>query len=68
MVVFGYLDGFCDHKGRSKRVSRRVGELASERARGQGSMQSTQRLNDMDPCPLVGYASGADATGHPRSW
>jgi len=29
-------------------------------------MWSTQRLNDMDPLHLVGYASGADATGYPR--
>jgi hypothetical protein len=29
-------------------------------------MWSTRRLNDMDPLPLVSYASGADATGYPR--
>jgi len=29
-------------------------------------MWSTLRLNDMDPLHLVGYASGADATGYPR--
>jgi hypothetical protein len=29
-------------------------------------MWSTQRLNDMDPLHLVGYTSGADATGYPR--
>lgn len=28
-------------------------------------MGSTRRLNDMDPYPLAGYASGADATGYP---
>jgi hypothetical protein len=28
-------------------------------------MWSTQRLNDMDPLPLVGYAFGADAAGYP---
>jgi hypothetical protein len=47
----------------AKRVSRRVGELASKRARDRGSMWSTRRLNDMDPLSLVGYAFGADATG-----
>jgi hypothetical protein len=31
-------------------------------------MWSTRWLNDMDPLPLVGYASGVDATGYPRSW
>ena len=31
-------------------------------------MWSTQRLNDMDPLPLVGYASGADVTGYPHLW
>jgi hypothetical protein len=28
-------------------------------------MWSTRRLNDMDPLPLVGYASGVDVTGYP---
>ena len=31
-------------------------------------MRSTRRLNDMDPLPQVGYASGADATGYSRIW
>jgi hypothetical protein len=31
-------------------------------------MWSTRRLNDMDTCALVCYASGADVTGYPRSW
>jgi hypothetical protein len=26
------------------------------------------RLNEMDPCPRVCYAFGADATGYPRTW
>jgi hypothetical protein len=30
-------------------------------------MWSTQRLNDIDPLHLARYASGADATGYPRS-
>jgi hypothetical protein len=31
-------------------------------------MWSTQRLNDMDPLPLVCYPSAADAAGYPCSW
>ena len=38
----------CTLGGGRKRVSRRVGELASERIGGQASMWSTRRLNDMD--------------------
>jgi hypothetical protein len=30
-------------------------------------MWGTQRLNDIDPLHLARYASGADATGYPRS-
>jgi hypothetical protein len=30
-------------------------------------MWRTQRLNDIDPLHLARYASGADATGYPRS-
>jgi hypothetical protein len=29
-------------------------------------MWSTRRLNDMDACPPIRYASGADGTGYPR--
>jgi len=53
------------HGGGGEWVSRRVGELVSEWIGGQGSMWSTRRLNDMDPCPPIRYASGADATGYP---
>jgi hypothetical protein len=56
-----------DGRGR-ERVSRRVGELVSERIEGQGSRWSTQRLNDLVPCPSIRYASGADATGYPLLW
>jgi hypothetical protein len=29
-------------------------------------MWSTRRLNDMDTCPQIRYASGADGTGYPH--
>jgi hypothetical protein len=51
-----------------ERVARRVGELVSERTGEQGSRWSTQRLDDLDPCPPVRYASGAGVTGYPRPW
>lgn len=45
--------------GKRKRVSRRVGGLVPEQARGQASRWSTQRLNDA--CPLACYAFGASS-------
>ena len=64
-----YGTGRCRSAARRderKRVSRRVGELASEGIGGQGSRWSTPRLNDLDPCPPIRYASGADVTGYPH--
>ena len=48
-----------------ERVSRRVGELVSERAGGQGSSWSTRRAERAGALPPVGYASGAGVTGYP---
>ena len=58
----------CRRTGGGERVSRRVGELVSERIEGQGSRWSTPRLNDLEPCPSIRYAFGADVTGYPLPW
>lgn len=33
---------------------------------GRGVGWSTLRLNELDPCPPIRYALGADAMGYPR--
>ena len=55
----------CRRTGGGERVSRRVGELASERIGGRTSRWSTQRLNDLDVRPPIRYASGAGVMGYP---